>query len=69
MLFRAILIKYSDSMSETLVPGNVGAFLTEDEDIEGYYIVMWTSSPYRLQEDERCTAYDPPMILKVYAGL
>ena len=61
-LERAILIKYADSMSETLFPGNVGAFLTEDEDTDGYYIVTWTSSPYTLQEDERCTAYEPPMI-------
>ena len=63
-LEKAILIKYADSMSETLIPGNVGAFLTEDEDTDGYYIVTWTSFPYTLQEDERCTAYDPPMIFK-----
>ena len=49
-------------MSETLVPGNVGAFLTEDEDTDSYYIITWTSFPYILQEDKRCTAYDPPMI-------
>ena len=59
-LEKAILIKYADSMSEKLAPGNVGAFLTEDEDTDGYYIVTWTSFPYTLQEDERCTVYDPP---------
>ena len=49
-------------MSETLVPGNIGAFLTEDENTDGYYIVTWTSSVYTLQEDQICTAYEPPMI-------
>ena len=47
-LENAIVIKYADSTRETLVPGNIGAFLTKDENTDGYYIVTWTSSVYAL---------------------
>ena len=63
-LEQAVLIKYADRMSETLAEGNIGAFLTEANDTDGYYIVTWTSTPYTLQEDEKCMAYDPPMLIK-----
>ena len=63
-LENVILIKYADSMSETLVTGNIGAFLTEDGKTDGYYIITWISLVYTLQKDQICTSYDLPMIFK-----
>ena len=42
---------------------NVGAFLTEDPDSDGYYLVRWTSTPYRLEEARNLTEYDPPILV------
>jgi hypothetical protein len=42
---------------------NVGAFLTEDPESDGYYLVRWTSTPYRLEEARELTEYDPPILV------
>ena len=41
----------------------VGAFRTEDPDAEGYYLVKWTSVPYRLEESRELTEYHPPLFV------
>jgi hypothetical protein len=41
----------------------VGAFRTEDPDSDGYYLVKWTSTPYRLEEVRKLTEYDPPILV------
>ena len=42
---------------------NVGAFQTEDPDSDGYYLVKWTSQPYRLEENRELTEYNPPILV------
>eukprot|EP00966_Prymnesium_polylepis_P105434 2441600-Prymnesium_polylepis.1 len=43
-----------------------GTFSTLDEDADGYYLVMFTSVPYALQEDVELTEYTPA--IKIKAG-
>jgi hypothetical protein len=43
--------------------GKIGAFQTEDPDSDGYYLVKWTSTPYRLEEAHELTEYNPPIIV------
>jgi hypothetical protein len=40
-----------------------GAFRTEDPDSDGYYLVKWTSKPYRLKEARKLTEYNPPILV------
>jgi hypothetical protein len=42
---------------------NVGAFCTEDPDPDGYYLVKWSSQPYRLEESRELTEYHPPLFV------
>jgi hypothetical protein len=42
---------------------NVGAFRTEDPDADGYYLVKWSSQPYRLEESRELTEYHPPLFV------
>jgi len=48
-----------EMMAETVKANQYGAFSTEDEDADGYYIVKWTSDPYTLQEDVELPEYTP----------
>ena len=41
----------------------IGAFQTEDPDSDGYYLVKWTSKPYRLKEARELTEYSPPILV------
>ena len=51
-------------MAEEVVPGRYGAFLMDDEDAGGFYIVKWTTTAYTLQEDIMVQEYDPPIKLQ-----
>ena len=37
-------------MAEKIINGDVGAVSTSDEKTDGYYLVKWCGSPYKLQE-------------------
>jgi hypothetical protein len=54
----------ADSMRTEIVPGNIGAFATEDPASDGYYIIQWTSAPFELESERRLNEFDPPIILK-----
>ena len=41
----------------------MGAFQTYDKNTHGYYIVEWTGNAYTLQEEYKCHAFDPPVII------
>ena len=51
-------------MAEKINIGGHGAFGTEDENADGYYIVKWTSVPYTLQEDVELTEFTPAIRIK-----
>ena len=59
-----VLEGVKERMAELVKPNKCGAFSTEDEDADGYYIVMWTSDPYTLQEDVELAEYTPAMKIK-----
>ena len=46
-------------MAETVVDAGIGAFLTDDPEVDGYYLVKWTTTPYTLQEDVILKEYTP----------
>jgi len=46
-----VLAGMKEQMAELIEDGKYGAFSTLDEDADGYYVVVWTSEPYTLQED------------------
>jgi hypothetical protein len=48
-------------MSELVRVGHFGAFMTDDPDADGYYLVNWTSVPYTLQEEIELDEYTPPI--------
>ena len=50
-------------MAENIEVGSIGAFRTEDENADGYYLVQFTSEPYTLQEATLLTEYEPPLQL------
>jgi hypothetical protein len=50
--------------AERMVEGEYGAFMTDDPDADGYYVVTWTSPPYTLQEDLRLEEYMPAIIIE-----
>jgi hypothetical protein len=43
--------------------GENGAFRTEDPDADGYYLVKWTSTPYKLPEARELREYNPPILV------
>jgi hypothetical protein len=43
--------------------GKIGAFQTEGPDSDGYYLVNWTSTQYRLEEARELMEYNPPIIV------
>ena len=59
-----ILDGIAEQMAERLIVGKVGAFLTDDPDADGYYLVKWDSVPYTLQEDTVLEEFKPPVVLK-----
>jgi hypothetical protein len=58
-----VLDAFAVRMAEDVVAGRNGAFMTEDPDTDGYYVVEWSSSPYTLQEDVELDEFDPPLRL------
>ena len=42
---------------------NIGSFQTSDSNMPGYYIVQLTCNAYTLQEQYRCHAFNPPVII------
>jgi hypothetical protein len=59
-----ILENITTIMAENIEVGSIGAFLTEDKDVDGYYLVEFTSEPYTLQEATLLTEYEPPLQLE-----
>jgi len=59
---RVVLASLGEMMAERIHDGGVGAFPTEDDDADGYYIVDWKSEPYTLQEDVELKEYTPDAI-------
>jgi predicted Fe-S protein YdhL (DUF1289 family) len=51
-------------MAEGIKEGKIGAFSTEDEETNGYYLVEWKSEVYTLQEYTILTEFDPPLELE-----
>jgi hypothetical protein len=50
--------------AEQINIGQIGSFLTNDADSDGYYVVEWTSEPYTLQEAGTLVEYDPLLHLE-----
>jgi hypothetical protein len=59
-----VLHGIATSVAERIEDGLFGAFLTDDPDSDGYYVVQWTSDPYTLQESIELEEYDPPLHLE-----
>ena len=64
--FKTILGGVETSMSEKILSTMYGAIRTDDESADEYYILQWTSEPYKLQEDKEMQGYSP--ITTAYAG-
>lgn len=54
-----LLAGMKEMMAELVELNQFGAFSTEDDDADGYYVVKWTSEPYTLQEDVELAEYTP----------
>jgi hypothetical protein len=52
-----------------IVVGGVGAFATEDPDVDGYYLVKWVEEPRTLHEDLSLDEFEPPIVLKRGEGV
>jgi hypothetical protein len=59
-----ILENITTIMAENIEVGSIGAFQTEDDNADGYYLVQFTSEPYTLQEATLLTEYEPPLQLE-----
>ena len=58
---RVVLASLGTMMAEKIDAGGVGAFPTEDDDADGYYIVDWTRESYTLQHAVELPEYTPAM--------
>ena len=58
-----VLEKWAYKMAQEIEVDNIGAFTTEDEKTEGYYMVQWCSEPYTAQYDMELMDYKPPTIV------
>ena len=61
---RVVLASIGEMMAERIHDGGIGAFPTEDEDADGYYVVDWKSAPYTLQDAVELKEYTPAMRLE-----
>jgi hypothetical protein len=61
LAYTTVLKGIATIMSESIKIGEYGAFNTDDEAADGYYLVRWASDPYSLQEDVFLDDYDPPL--------
>ena len=59
IIHRIVLDAKVDSLC--VQEGKVGSFRTEDPDSDGYYLVAWSSVPYKLQEVRVLNEYTPPI--------
>jgi len=59
-----VLESMAENAASEVKIGNVGAFSTEDPAYEGFYLVEWTSLPFKAQEDHYLHEYEPPMFIK-----
>jgi hypothetical protein len=50
--------------AEQIKIGEIGCFLTNDPESDGYYIVEWKSELYTLEEAIALVEYDPPLHLE-----
>ena len=64
--FRTILRDVETRMSEKRLKTIYGAIRIDDESIDGYYVVQWTSELYILQEYNEMKGYTP--LVTVYSG-
>ena len=51
-------------MAEKIKADDVGAFLTEDNKTDGYYLVNWLGTPYTLQEKYVNNDFIPPIVMQ-----
>jgi hypothetical protein len=58
-----ILENITTIMAENIEVRKIGAFRTEDKEADGYYVVVFTTEPYTLQEATLLTEYKPPLKL------
>mmetsp|Transcript_30705 Transcript_30705/g.50713 ORF Transcript_30705/g.50713 Transcript_30705/m.50713 type:complete len:95 (-) Transcript_30705:258-542(-) len=58
-----ILSEWTKATLGEVAAGNIGAFSTEDESTDGYYLVRFTSGPYTLADATTLTEFDPPIIV------
>jgi hypothetical protein len=56
---RLVLDGVATRFSESVREDGFGAFITDDPDSDGYYVVQWMGDPYTLQEDTELTEYNP----------
>jgi hypothetical protein len=60
---------YLESLAEEakkeIRAGKTGAFATEDQDFDGYYLVEWVREPRVLEEPMTLDEYDPPIHLPI----
>ena len=54
---------YSDAMAEKIKTDDVGAFLTEENKADGYYLVKWLGTPYTLQENYVNNDFVSPIVM------
>ncbi len=59
-----VLYGIATSVAESICEGSFGAFLTDDKESDGYYVVQWTSDPYTLQNSVQLEEYKPPLHLE-----
>jgi hypothetical protein len=60
-VYATVLESIADVMASEIEQGKIGAVSTVDET---YYLLQWTSLPYRIEGDQFLTEYDPPIHVK-----
>jgi hypothetical protein len=57
-VYATVLESIADVMASEIEQGKIGAVSTVDEN---YYLLQWTSLPYRIEGDQFLDEYDPPI--------
>ena len=60
-VYATVLESIADVMASEIIQNKIGAVSTVDDK---YYLVKWTSLPYRMEGDRFLTEYDPPIHVK-----
>jgi hypothetical protein len=59
----AVLENIMTIMAENIEVGKIDAFCTKHKEADGYFVVIFTTDPYTLQEAILLTEYEPPLEL------